>query len=270
MDDPLIGLLTDFGEQDYFVASLKAVIAGINPRARTVDITHCVPSYDREAAAFILLSCYRFFPKGTIFLVVVDPGVATNRKIIYAQTRRYEFIAPDNGVLTPVLDRENIDEIRNVSSVRSFLSSERTTFEARDRMAPAAAWLSLGVSPRELGRKLTRFQRMEAPGARRSRTGVDGCILYIDKFGNLITNIPGGFLQEMRQECEQGKDVVLTVGDREIRRFQTSYQNRKHKEIFALINSVGLVEVAVGEASAAELTGAERGTSVRIAWKKTT
>ncbi len=111
MDDPLIALLTDFGGRDFFVGSLKAVIAGVNPRARILDISHEVPSFDLSAGSFVLASCYRFFPKGTIFLAVVDPGVGTGRGILLARTAAYSFVAPDNGILTLPLSRERAVEI---------------------------------------------------------------------------------------------------------------------------------------------------------------
>src|SRR4030066_125597 len=108
MKKRFIALLTDFGEKDFFVPSLKAVIAGINPQARTIDITHEVPSFDIRAASFILFSCYAFFPEGTVFLAVVDPGVGSGRPILVAETKKYFFVAPDNGLLTLPLKSEEL------------------------------------------------------------------------------------------------------------------------------------------------------------------
>ncbi len=258
MDTPLIALLTDFGDEDFFVGSLKAVIAGINPSARTIDITHRVPSFDVEAGAIILRSSYRFFPRSTIFLAVVDPGVGTRRKILLAKTSRYIFVAPDNGIASAVLAREKIVGLRSISRSRFFLTAERTTFEARDRMAPVAAWLSLGLDPAEFGPRLQTYRERELPKMRRTGRGVRGSVLYVDKFGNLMTNIPA------RLALKRG---VLRIGDREIRRLQTSYINRKPGEPFIIANSLGLLEVAVASGSAAEILGAGRGQAVDVLLK---
>jgi S-adenosylmethionine hydrolase len=263
MSNSLIALLTDFGSRDFFVASLKAVIAAIHPAARTIDITHEVPPFDPAAAGFLLGACYRFFPEGTIFLAVVDPGVATRRKIILARTPRYDFIAPDNGLLTVPLAKERLVELREVRSSRFFLTSGRTTFEGRDRMAPAAAWLSLGVLPSEFGPRLRTFRRVRVPAPVRTKRGLRGAVLHADHFGNLITNIPGEMLASLRRRPRAERPVVRIAG-RDIRKLETSYGAAKPGEPFVLVNSLGLVEIALREDSAARLFGAGPGTPVRL------
>ena len=267
MKNPLIALLTDFGNRDYFVASLKAVIARINPQARTIDITHEVPSFDVHAAGFMLDACFRFFPAGTIFVSVVDPGVATRRKILLVRTRAYDFIAPDNGLLTLPLSRERIREIRHVASPRFFLTAARTTFEGRDRMAPAAAWLSLGIDPREFGPRLPRFATIDIPRPIRSGRMVRGTVLHIDKFGNVVTNIPARMVAGRRLGGGAPRPVVSIEG-RAIREFRASYDSPKRGVPFAIIDSLGLVEVALREGSAAEMIGALPGDQVVVSWEK--
>jgi S-adenosylmethionine hydrolase len=263
MASPPIALLTDFGDRDFFAGSLKAVIAAINPRAVTVDITHNAPPFDPAAAGFLLTACYGFFPEGTIFLSVVDPGVAAGRKIILVLTPRYRFIAPDNGLLTMPLEREKVLEVREVRSRRFFLSAGRTTFEGRDRMAPAAAWLSLGVDPRELGPRLRAVKKIRVPRPARTASGIRGAVLYADHFGNLITNIPARMLERLRQGRPASRPVLRIAG-RDIRDFRKSYASAKAGAPFALIDSLGLVEIAVREASAASVLGARPGTAVLL------
>ncbi len=263
MKTRLIALLTDFGEKDFFVPSLKAVIAGINPEARVIDITHEVPSFDIRAASFILASCYALFPEGTAFLAVVDPGVASSRKILLAKTAKYFFVAPDNGLLTLPLRDEKIFALREVTQPRFWLTSGTTTFEARDRMAPVAAWLTQGVAPGEFGPRIRSYKHLNIKEAVRSGHEISGEILYQDKFGNLMTNIPRSLLQSLRPSKTRPR-TVLNLGKMRIGRLVTSYSDVKGQRPFFLVNSQGLVEIAVREGSAASVLGAKPGDPVKI------
>jgi S-adenosylmethionine hydrolase len=258
-----IALLTDFSEKDFFVPSLKAVIAGINPEARTIDITHEVPSFDIRAASFILFSCYAFFPEGTVFLAVVDPGVASGRAILLAETRRYFFIAPDNGLLTLPIKNEEIISLRNVTRSRFWLTEGTTTFEARDRMAPVAAWLTHGVAPGEFGPEVKNYRRLRIRQPVRSGREIAGAILYQDKFGNLMTNIPASMLPRTGPSKTKA-GMVLQLGQKRIDRFVTSYAEVKDDRPLFLVNSQGLIEIAAREGSAAAALGAKPGDPVRI------
>lgn len=263
MKTRLIALLTDFGEKDFFVPSLKAVIAGINPEAQIIDITHEVPSFDLRAASFILFSCYAFFPEGTVFLAVVDPGVASSRKILLSETGKYFFIAPDNGLLTLPLKSEKIVALRAVTQSRFWLTAETTTFEARDRMAPVAAWLTNGLPPEEFGPKVKSYRRLKIKEAVVSRREIVGEILYRDKFGNLMTNITRALLQSLKPSKTRLR-TVLYLGKMQIGRQFTSYSDVKDNRPFFLVNSQGLVEIAVREGSAAVALSAKPGDPVRI------
>jgi S-adenosylmethionine hydrolase len=267
MKTRFIALLTDFGEKDFFVASLKAVIAAINPGARTIDLTHEVPSFDIRAGSFILYSCYRYFPEGTVFLAVVDPGVASGRPILLAETAKYFFVAPDNGLLTLALRNEKIVGLRKVTRSRFWLTAERTTFEARDRMAPVAAWLTLGLSPQELGPFVKNYKRLKIGEVKRSGREVVGEILYEDKFGNLMTNIPGSMISPA-EGPEPGQKITLILGQTRIERFAASYAEVKGSRPFFLVNSQGLIEIAVREGSAAASLGAKPGDPVMIRFKR--
>ncbi len=265
MKRPVIALLTDFGEEDYFVSSMKGVILGINPEASLVDITHRVPSFGVEAAAFQLWASYRFFPEGTVFVVVVDPGVGSSREVLLAATQsNYYFIAPDNGVLTRVLKDDPPSSVRFLQEKSYFLLEVSRTFEGRDRMAPVAAQLTLGVPCEKFGPECVSYIEIDLPEAKKRGSAIKGQVVYVDKFGNAITNVTVRQLEELADEekeglrCEAGGVVVP---------FQESYARGEKGTPLFLIGSVGLVELAVSEGSAAEELGLRVGDAVRI--KKT-
>jgi S-adenosylmethionine hydrolase len=260
--------MTDFGEDDFFVASLKGVIAKINPSARVIDITHRLPSFDIKAGSFILFSCYKYFPARTIFLVVIDPGVGTTRKLLLAETDNYFFIAPDNAVLSLVLEEEGIKQLRYITNQNYFLPEISRTFEGRDKMAPVAAWLSKGICSEEFGPGATLYKKFTAEKPQLKRDEITGHILHIDKFGNLITNISGGML-ELLQKKTGKKFFRLSVKDREINSFERSYSSVKKGELIFLVGSVGLIEIAAKESSAARKLKIKSGDKVRILVRST-
>jgi S-adenosylmethionine hydrolase len=258
-----VALLTDFGEKDFFVPSLKAVIAAINPEARTIDITHEVPSFDVRTAGFILYSCCSLFPKGTVFLAVVDPGVASGRAVLLAETEKHRFVAPDNGLLTLALRDQKIVSFRKVSRSRYWLTGGTTTFEARDRMAPVAAWLTQGVPTAEFGPEVKAYKRLKIGRPVRSGTEIAGEILYQDKFGNLMTNIPRSLLRSLKPSKAELR-LVLHLGRNRISRSVATYAEGKGNAPFFLVNSQGLLEIAVREGSAAARLKARPGDPVRL------
>jgi S-adenosyl-L-methionine hydrolase (adenosine-forming) len=267
MEARFIALLTDFGEKDFFVPSLKAVIAGINPDARIIDITHEVPSFDIKTASFILFSCFRYFPNGTVFLAVVDPGVASGRAILLAETKKYFFIAPDNGILTLPLNNEEIVGLRRLTQSRFWLTGGVTTFEARDRMAPVAAWLTRGLLPHKFGPEVRKYRRLKIKEPVLAGRVIAGEILYQDKFGNLITNIPAALISSGKPSKSK-RGMTLLIGPTRIDRFVESYAEVKDKQPFFLVNSQGLVEIAVREGSAAVRLGANQGDPVTIRFER--
>jgi S-adenosylmethionine hydrolase len=242
---------------------IKGVIAKINPSARIIDITHRLPSFDIKAGSFILFSSYKYFPARTIFLAVIDPGVGTSRKTLLAETDNYFFIAPDNGMLSLVLEEEGIKQLRQVTNQNFFLPELSRTFEGRDKMAPAAAWLSKGISCEEFGPEMTSFKKFTAEKPHIKDNEIVGHILYIDKFGNLITNIPEGML-ELLQKKTGKKTLSLFVEEREITSFEQSYSSVKKGELLFLVGSVGLVEIAAKESSAAQKLKVKNRDKVKI------
>jgi hypothetical protein len=255
---PLIALLTDFGTADFFVASLKGVILSINPEARIEDVSHEVPAFDIAAGAFILSACAPLFPAGTIFVAVVDPGVGSGRRVLCARTARHYFIGPDNGLLGPVLDREKALEVREVANPDFRLAAVSRTFEGRDVMAPAAAWISLGVEPPALGPRLAGYRKLSVKGPVFGKRGISGSVLYADRFGNLITNIPAA------ASLSGGKGRVrLRAAGRVLMR-RDAYASAAKGEVFFLEGSLGLVEISAREASAARELGIGPGAPVLI------
>ncbi len=260
MGNRIIGLLTDFGLQDYFVASLKGVILSINPEAEIIDITHDLPDYSLQAAAFVLLACYRFFPPQTIFLTVVDPGVGSERHLLLAKSDRYYFIGPDNGLLSPVIEAEKA-EVLEITGENYYLTLRRTSFEGRDKMAPVAAWLSLGIDLSELARPAKSFERLSWPEPQITDREIRGNIIYQDKFGNLITNISQQLVASFLNS-NQGTSLALLAGRKRISEMAATYSQAAGNKAFFMINSLGLLEIAVFASSAASLLGLEPGDNV--------
>src|SRR5690349_4690720 len=189
MAKPVIALLSDFGTRDHYAGTMKGVAIGICPDATFVDISHDVPPHDVMAGALELAAAYKYFPAGTIFLVVVDPGVGSARRGIAADTGEYKFVAPDNGVLTIVLDEHPPKRVVELTERRYARPTVSRTFEGRDRFAPAAAWLGKGVELVALGRPAGGLHRLDIPQPIVDGDRIEGQVLRVDRFGNLITNI---------------------------------------------------------------------------------
>ena len=258
----MIALLTDYGNDDFFVASLRGVILSIQPGARIVDISHSVRSFDIRQASYLLGACYSFFPAGTIFVVVVDPGVGSGRRLLLAETKRYFFIAPDNGVLSDVLGEERPKTLIDITNSRFFLKSAGRTFDGRDKMAPVAAWLSLGRAAEEFGSKISTWKTFPSLKPECFKDRIRGHIVYIDKFGNCLTNIPSGWAAKLEKKLGTG-GMKLAVGEK-LAAWSPAYSaGRKGKLIF-LPGSQGTIEIAVKQNSAAALIGAVVGDPVLI------
>lgn len=203
----IIALLTDFGYKDNFVGIMKGVILGINPQVNLVDISHGVKPQSIFEAYFLLKNSYKFFPKGTIFVAVVDPGVGSKRKSILIETNDYFFIGPDNGIFS-FLESHEIKNIVHLTNKEYFLKPVSSTFHGRDIFAPAAGFLSKGVSPEELGTLIKSIKRVEIPKPRIEKDKLVGEIIYIDGFGNLISNIS----REVFNKFTKGSEFEIAIG----------------------------------------------------------
>ena len=276
MDRPVIGLLTDFGDKDFFVASLKGVIARINPEAHVIDITHHVPSFNVLSGSFMLYAAYRYFPQRAIFLAVVDPGVGSFRKILCVETDRYFFVGPDNGVLTMALDRERITQIIEVTEKEYFLPHLTRTFEARDKMAPIAAWLSKGTPCEKFGPKIVSYNKLDMRKPKGEGDNLVGRIIHIDKFGNMITNIPAEMLVEKLEGLDSRSLKLRLMNEAqadtpEIRGLdiahRKTYEEAGKGEALCLTGSLGFLEIAIREGSASERLKAKVGNGIILTVK---
>ncbi len=260
----LITLLTDFGTRDYFVASMKGVILNINPQARIVDLSHEIPAHDIAGAAYLLKSCYRYFPDGTVHVAVVDPGVGSSRRPLLISTSRYFFIGPDNGLFTYICEEETAVEVRQIDNRQYRLDSEGSTFDGRDLFSPAAAWLTKGQATGSFGRLLGNYERLPITTPGWDQHVMTGRIVYIDRFGNLISNLTAFELKEARAVTKRAVPSVR-LGGRTIEGLVTSYSDGAPGVPYALINSNGQIEVFVREGSAADVLGIVRGARIEIA-----
>ncbi|MBI2885368.1 MAG: SAM-dependent chlorinase/fluorinase [Candidatus Omnitrophica bacterium] len=253
---PIIALLTDFGTADWYVACLKGVLLSRCPQARLVDITHDVPPQDVVAGAVILASAMSWFPPRTVFLCVVDPGVGTARPLLAAQAGGYRFVGPDNGVLALALDRVSTRRVVRLTNRRIWLPALSHTFHGRDIMAPVAAHLAAGRPLVRLGPPVSRYQPLAiAPVRARPSGRLAGRVIYIDRFGNLITNVPAQTLA--------GPGRRVRYQRRDVRVVQT-YADGRPGELIALAGSSGWVELAVRNGSAAARCRARRGEQVEM------
>jgi len=239
-----IGLITDFGENDYFVGTLKGVIKKINSQADIIDICHGVPSYFIQGGSYVLEKTYRYFPTGTIFLVVVDPGVGTKRKLLLATAAGFSFVAPDNGILTPVFHLGKDTVVREINQERFFLLSGSSTFEARDRMAPVAAHLSLGTAANEIGSETAEYVVNPDYYPQQVKPDrIEGRIIHVDKFGNIISNVPGKWLFE-KLLAGGYTHFTLQLNDQGISEYRQDYASVSGLP-FLLVGSHGNLEIAM-------------------------
>jgi S-adenosyl-L-methionine hydrolase (adenosine-forming) len=256
---PVIALLSDFGTRDHYAGTMKGVMIGICPDVTLIDITHDITPHDVMEGALQLAASCRYFPSGTIFLVVVDPGVGSLRKGIAAEAGEYRFVAPDNGVLTAVLKEVPPKRVVELTERRYARPTVSRTFEGRDRFAPAAAWLAKGIQLSALGRSITSYQQVEIPQPVVG-DALAGVVLLIDRFGNLVTNID----RRTFEAFSRGQSVALSVAGHPVAGVVATYADIHSGEVCALFGSSEHLEFAVNGASAADALGVARGAPVEI------
>ena len=260
MARPVIALLTDFGTRDHYAGTMKGVALGICPDATLVDISHEIPAHDVVAGALELAAAYRYFPAGTVFLAVVDPGVGSTRRGIAADAGEYKFVAPDNGVLTVVLDEHPPRRVVELTERKYARPTVSRTFEGRDRFAPAAAWLAKGIELTAMGRPAGAIARLELPHPRVAEDEIEGLVLRVDRFGNLITNIDRKTFDKLASA-----PLDIHVGSRQVSKIVSTYTDAAAGDVCALFGSTDHLEIAANGASAAAELGLGRGAAVHIA-----
>ncbi|HBB96528.1 MAG TPA: hypothetical protein DC054_14165 [Blastocatellia bacterium] len=255
----IITLLTDFGTQDYFVGAMKGVILSANPAAQIVDLTHDIPPQNIHAGAFNLLAVYRDFPRGTIHVAVVDPGVGSNRRPILIECANQLFVGPDNGIFSWICEREGNWRAYHLTNEKFFLQPNSKTFHGRDVFAPVAAALANGAKPEEVGPVIDTIVELESLNPMTTNDGkIEGCIIHIDRFGNCVTNFTANHL------CADNRASWLRVNQIEINSFREffSEDSGTENDLFMFLGSAGFIEIAVRNASAANVLNAHDGQSV--------
>jgi len=256
----IITLTTDFGLSDHFVGVMKGVILGIQPNPQLIDISHGVQPYDIVDGAFTIAQAYRYFPKKTIHVVVVDPGVGSTRRPLLAEMAGQYFIAPDNGVLSLIFAREQPVRVRHITNERYFLQPVSRTFHGRDVFSPIAAHLAAGVTPAQFGTRIEDFIRASFDAPMQTGKHVwTGTVLKADHFGNVATNFHIDDFPSLRTRA-----FALKVGLHVISRLALTFSECSPGELFALVGSSGYLEIAASQASAANALGCGAGSPVEL------
>ena len=267
-----ITLITDFGTRDEYVGVLKGVILSINPGATIVDISHHIPPQQVDAAGDMLAAAFPWFPEGSIHLAVVDPGVGSDREIVAVALKAHTFLAPNNGILSAVLEAGPVERIVRVENEQLYRRPVSNTFHGRDIFAPVAAHLSMGMSLDRLGPALSMAQvlrRIPEQPATTSQGEIVGQVRYVDRFGNLGSNIE---LETMAPLLERSRNkegrVEVRIGRHTIRGVSATYAQNESGALMALFNSRQRLEIAVNRGSAARVTNARLGDPIRVRIQK--
>ena len=260
MARPVVALLSDFGFRDHYVGAMKGVVLNICPEATLVDISHEIPAHDVLTAALELAAAYRYFPAGSVFLVVVDPGVGSERRGVAADAGDYRFVAPDNGVLTAVLGEQPPRRVVELTERRYARPTVSRTFEGRDRFAPAAAWIAKGVQLSALGRPLRDYRTLDIPAPDVADDRVVGQVLRIDRFGNVVSNID----RKAFESVAQRGSIQIEVGPHVIGRLVETYTEIREDEVCALFGGTEHLEFAASSSSAVDKLDVERGAAVVV------
>jgi S-adenosyl-L-methionine hydrolase (adenosine-forming) len=259
MPNPILTLTTDFGLADHYVGTMKGVILGICPRAQIVDISHDVRPFSIPDGAYLIAQAYRYFPRKTVHVVVVDPGVGTSRRPILLEAAGQYFIAPDNGVLSMIYFAEE-HKIRLISNERFFRHPVSRTFHGRDVFSPVAAHLAAGIPPSRIGKPIDDY--LKPAFGKPTRTGKrtwTGQILRIDRFGNIVTNFHANDFPNFEQ-----RDFSLAIGPVEINVLAHSYTECGPGELFVIFGSSGYLEVSLNQGSAAKRIACETGATAEL------
>ena len=256
----IIALLTDYGDSDWFAGEMKGALLRLAPRATIVDITNHVPPGDIRYGAFSLLACYRTFPAGTVFCVVVDPGVGTKRAALAAKSDSYFFVGPDNGVLSWALKKEPRLSVRAIECPDLLPAKISSTFHGRDVFGPLAALLSEGTELEKVGPLQPNFTELSWPAPVRDKDHLTGSIIHIDRFGNAITTIDAEALASLPEKAEKVR-LVKYQNELLIRSY---FQEVPSGQGLAYLGSGGYLEIAINNANAAAVFGLHIGDKVEV------
>ena len=257
--NPIITLTTDYGTNDHLVGTMKGVILKINPDVTIVDITHNVTAYDLLDGALAIGSAYAYFPPKTVHVVVVDPGVGTERRPLLVSAQNQYFIAPDNGVLSMIYEREDNVVVRHATAEHYFLQPVSKTFHGRDIFAPIAAWLSKGWQTASMGEEITDYKKFALPKPKAADGVAKGIVMRVDAFGNLITNFR---IEDLPESALTNGEVKFQVGNQAVSRMVPTFASGEAGEPVAYLGSTGYVEIAVNKGNASRTLSIGRGAAV--------
>jgi len=259
----IVTFTTDFGQHDHYVAAMKGVVLQIAPKSSLIDVTHQIERHNALQAAFIIRQILPSFPRGTIHVAVIDPGVGTSRRIVAAQYAGQIIIAPDNGIVSLVHRDAPLDALREVANRRLFVGQQPSaTFHGRDVMAPVAGHLSRGAKLTDVGPATDRLEILDLPTPRRNPDrSIEGEVIYVDGFGNLVTNLGR---EDLAQTFAARPDAHVWLGDRDVGVLRQTYGQVEPDEALALIGSVDALEIAVNRGSAAEHFEVDIGAAVVV------
>jgi hypothetical protein len=265
-DDPrspaIVTLTTDFGVGSRYVAAMKGVILSINPQAQIVDISHAIAPRDIRGGALVLAETTRWFPPGTTHVAVVDPGVGSKRRIVYAQMGVHHFVAPDNGLLSRLAALDRPSKIISVEDPTHWMPEVSRTFHGRDIMAPIAARLSLGLVPEKLGPSIEQLVELPWAEVHQVPNRIDGEVIEVDSFGNLVTNITRAMLDGV----PTNDSVIISCDDHETMGIFATFSDQPPMTLMAHVGSTGRLELAVVDENASAMLGVKVGAPVRVSW----
>jgi len=259
MSSTIITLTTDFGVQDAYVGIMKGVMCSLAPGAQCIDLCHIIRPQDVVQGALTLWSAIDVFPEGTVHLAVVDPGVGSQRRAIAVEAAGHLFVGPDNGLLWPSIERLGGGRVYDLDDPKWFRETISATFHGRDIFSPVAGHLAAGVPIEELGTVIEDPVRLSLFQARKTEQGIEGCVLTADHFGNIVTDIKAADLKDWK-----AKKSLIQLGEHRIQGWHRTFSDVAPGEVVAYINSFGLLEVAVRNASAMEALQGSIGESVWV------
>ena len=259
MPDQILTLTTDFGYQDYYVGALKGVILGIAPDVRLVDISHAIPPQDIMAGAWVVQNATTLYPPGTVHLVVVDPGVGTKRKPVALKIDEHYFVGPDNGIFTLLTQAEDFEAVELTKPV-FWHPGNSNTFHGRDIFAPVAAHLCNGVAFNKLGEPVDQLQTYRWATPISDKDGIQGWVIHIDTFGNLITNLSASIIEEVIGK----EELKIYVGNTILTGIASTFGSVVADEPVAYIGSSGMLEIAINKGNAREMLGIKKGAQISL------
>ncbi|MDX1586336.1 MAG: SAM-dependent chlorinase/fluorinase [Balneolaceae bacterium] len=259
----IITLTTDFGLQDYYVSAMKAVMLGIAPDARFVDISHEIPSQDIMAGSWVLKNSAMLFPPTTVHVVVVDPGVGTDRDAIALQIEDQFFVGPDNGIFSILTEQKEYRAVR-LTNEKYWGQEASNTFHGRDIFAPVAAHLSSGIDLEQLGEPIEELVTYRWAEPIADKDGLQGWVIHIDKFGNLITNLSASLIEEVIGD----KSVKIYVGNTILDEIVNTFGSVLEGEPAAFIGSSGMLEIGINKGDARQMLGVQKGAQISLVLQK--